>query len=381
MARVIILRALRGYPDSRVEKEAYSLSKKYDVTVFGWDREHEYKGYKESYVKVFDKTVRYIHTGIKAPIGLGFKKLLVPELRFWMSEYKYLKNNIDKYDIIHACDFDTAFIAAKIAKKYKKKVVYDIFDYYAESHQGPRVVMSLIERLDRNVIENSDAVIICSELRRQQIKAALPKQLYVIHNTPMEPNNSLGGKITKRDSKMIKLVYVGLLSKDRYLEEIAEVIESKYDIEWHVGGWGVLDNYFKNISQRCKKIIYYGELPYLKTIKLESECDIMTALYDPTIPNHKYAAPNKFYEALMLDKPLIVIKGTGMDSYVSEYGLGEVIDLNKNDFKTEFSKALDNLILRIRSGEIVLNKNRQLYESEFSWEIMEGRLYKLYDNL
>ena len=34
----------------------------------------------------------------------------------------------------------------------------------------------------------------------------------------------------------------------------------------------------------------------------------MTAIYDPNISNHYYAAPNKFYEALMLGKPLIMVK-------------------------------------------------------------------------
>jgi glycogen synthase len=44
-----------------------------------------------------------------------------------------MKNKTD-YDIVHAFDFDTGFIAAKCAKKLGKRFVYHILDYYVDSH-------------------------------------------------------------------------------------------------------------------------------------------------------------------------------------------------------------------------------------------------------
>ena len=54
--------------------------------------------------------------------------------------------------------------------------------------------------------------------------------------------------------------------------------------------------------------IGYGKLQYSQTLALESQCDIRVATYDPSIRNHKYSAPNKFYESLMLGKPIIMAK-------------------------------------------------------------------------
>ncbi len=68
--------------------------------------------------------------------------------------------------MIHACDFDTAYIAEKFARKYNKKLIYDIFDYYVDSFSVPRLLRNIIERKDKKVIENADTVLICSEKRK-----------------------------------------------------------------------------------------------------------------------------------------------------------------------------------------------------------------------
>lgn len=375
MARIVFVRALKGYPDSRLEKEIYSLSKKHSVMVFGWDRNENYLGYRQTKKEVFGKEVDFYHAGIVAPVGLGFKKLFVPMLKFWKTEYNFLKINKDEYDVIHACDFDTAFIAQKIAKRYNKKIIYDIFDYYAESHVAPEYVKKQIKKIDDKLIMSCSATIICSEKRKEQIKDVRPKMLEIIHNTPMPYETETHVKMIEGEHKRARLVYVGLLSKDRFLEDIACVIKKRNDVEWHIGGWGVLDEYFSNI--KAENITYYGKIPYVDAMELEKECDIMSAIYDPILPNHKYAAPNKFYEALMLKKPLIMLKGTGMDDYVAQNFLGEVIDLSKTSFAEGFDRALDKL-LENKDFESIGNAGYELYEKEFSWNLMENRLLNLY---
>lgn len=377
--KIIIVRSLKGYPDSRVEKEVYSLSKEYDVKVFGWDRDGEYSNPKSTMVMVFGKEIEYVHVGIKAPRGEGFKRLFRAMLCFWKMEYNYLKKNVNQFDAIHACDFDTAFVASIIARKYKKKLIYDIFDYYAESHKGPAPILRLIKHLDDSIIERADITIICSEQRREQIKDSNPREICVIHNSPISIPLKENRIILDNNDMRPSLVYVGLLSKDRYLEKITKVIARRSDIVWHVGGWGVLDEYFRNISEKYENIIYYGEVPYTKALQLESECSIMTALYDPSLQNHKYAAPNKFYEALMLGKPLIMMKNTGMDETIKTNNLGVVLECNEeDDWCDAFSNALDMLLNNRQKWDELSIKAKSIYQNEFSWDRMEERLLREY---
>lgn len=377
-SKILFLRAGYGKPDSRCEKEIYSLSKKHEAELFGWDRSADCSGVKQSKVKINDKYFLYHHVGISAPVGLGFKKMFFPLLRFWVKEWKFLLKNKDNYDAIHACDFDAAF--PLLFLKRKPSVVYDIFDYYADSHNGPRVVKNIIRKLENSIIRESDSVIICSEERIKQIYPECPQRLTVIHNSPSWSMLDGDRHDYKLSNAVSKIVYVGVLSRDRFLEEITEAIIGRSEVELHIGGFGVLDGYFSEMSKKYPNIIYYGMMAYQDALALEQQCDIMMAIYDPRTPNHKYAAPNKFYEALMLKKPLIMVRDTGMDRYVETYQLGEVIDGGAESFKEGFSRALDQLIAKKEQWAEMGERGFKLYQKQFSWDEMEKRLLKIYDD-
>lgn len=376
--RILFLRSNYGQPDSRCEKEMFCLSQKHDVEFLGWDRSCSFKGIKDTTVEIGNKSFVFHHIGIKAPLGQGFKRLFIPLLKFWIRELRYLNKNKKRYDVIHACDFDTGFPLMMLL--HKPKIVYDIYDYYADTHSAPKIIDKSIRKLETRLIRKSDAVIICNEIRKKQILPAEPEKLYIIHNSPPDIN-MLSTKCTSKSSSKIRLVYVGTLSKDRFLMEMSEVISGRDDIELHIGGIGVLESYFSQISGKFSNITFYGKMSYNDVLSLEKECDIMTATYDPRIINNRYASPNKFYESLMLKKPLIMMKNTGMDTFVEEYKLGEVIDVELENFKEGFSRALDNLISKKDQWTEMGERGFKLYNEKFSWHEMEKRLLNLYDDL
>jgi len=170
-----------------------------------------------------------------------------------------VEKNRNDYGIIHACDFDTAFISSKIAKRYNKKFIYDIFDYYVDAFNVPTLLRSIIERADHNIIKFADATIICTEKRKNQIKNSEPNKLIVIHNTPNQ-STFKGNKLALNSSK-IKIVYVGILSEGRFLKEVSEYIVSNQECEFHVGGFGNMKITLKNYQKNT--IIYSSMEKYL----------------------------------------------------------------------------------------------------------------------
>ncbi|MED1204716.1 glycosyltransferase family 4 protein [Heyndrickxia acidicola] len=373
--KVIYVRSNPVDPDSRVEKEVNSLIKLgYEVEILAWDRENSYK-VTESYLDLKSGKVKIYRFGLPGSFGGGIKRNLIPLFKFQIRLYSWLVKNKSKYDVIHACDFDTAFLSSKVAKLFKKKFVYDIFDYYVDAFSVPKFAKKIIEKIDHNVINSADAVIICSEKRKEQIKGTNPKKLLVIHNTPEDVKEDL--KDLNLNKTKIKIVYVGILSSGRFIKEIAEVIKNNKEYEFHIGGFGVFEDYFRELSQKNININFYGKLPYKKTLELEKSCDLMVAIYDPHIPNHYYAAPNKFYESLMLGKPLIMVKNTGMDYVVAKHNIGEVIEYNVRSLKD----GIDNLVKRRSDWPGMSIKMKDLYNQNYSWTMMELRLKELYGEL
>lgn len=378
--RIIFIRSNPVNPYPRLEKTANFLAVNgYEIRVLAWDRSNRYK-IKQSILRLHNSNVSIIRFGIPSVFGGGIVKNLFPLLKFQFRILKWLILNHKSYDVIHAYDFDTGYASLICASIFKKKLVYDIADYYVDAHYLQNsIIGKIIERKERCVINKADAVIICTEERKMQIIGSSPKRLEIIHNSPSR--EALVGRskssIEVCKSEKIKIVYVGILDKSRLLKEMANVIISMKNCEFHVAGYGKLENYFVRLADQNSNVYYYGRIPYTDTLCLEDECDIITAVYDPCIPNHFYAAPNKFYEALALGKPLIMVRNTGMDRLVEKYNLGEVIDFSEEGFYQGLSK-----IIKRKDEWIDISMNsKKLYYQKFSWDIMEQRIKNLYINL
>lgn len=373
--KVVFLRSNPVDPDPRVEKEVNTLIKAgHSVTIVAWDRKGNYK-IKKSEVHLRNGKVTIYRFGILANYGSGFKDNAIPLTLFQLRLIFWLLKNRKRYDLIHSCDFDTAFVSLHVGKMLKKKVIYDIFDYYIHAFNVPNVIKKIVEKRDHKLINSADGVIICSEQRTRQIKGTSPKKLVVLHNSPADI--TIESERSKLNENMTKIAYVGILSEGRLLRELANVIIKNPNLQLHIGGFGKLHDYFVSLDRNYDNIFYYGKVNYSKALELENDCDVMTALYDPRIANHYYAAPNKFYEALMLGKPLIMVKNTGMSELVTKNGIGEVIDFDENSLEN----AINNIIRYRTKWPEISSKMQSLYNNEYSWTKMESRLLDLYKNI
>lgn len=377
MKRAVLIRSNPVNPDPPVEKVAMSLlNAGYQVTIIGWDRDTNYK-LKKDIVRISDYKADVIRFGIKAQFSGGIKKNLFPLSHFLNSLRSWLKKNHDAYDILHAFDFDTGFVVAHYAKKYNKKLVYHILDYYVDSHGLRKTMLEQpIRKLENSVIDYADATIICSEKRKEQISGSNPKLMAVIHNTPASTQFQQCTLKTK-PSNRIKIVYIGILQSSRLLKEIALTVSENRNLEFHVGGFGSMDSFFIDMAEKWDNIFFYGRLSYDQTLSLENECDIMLAIYDPTIENHRFAAPNKFYESLMLGKPVIMVRGTGMSQIVEDNDIGVLIDYSKEGF----TDGINRLIERKDEWSSMEERMKALYRDQYCWDEMERRLLNLYDKL
>lgn len=365
--RIVILRSNPVDPDSRVEKEAFALSKLgYSVTILCWDRSSNHSARVD---KLHDSTIDIIRLGYKASYGEGFKNI-IPYLRFQLAMRRWLKKYRNCYDLVHACDFDTANFTISVAKKFQKHFVFDVFDFICGD--AKTLLQKIVKKRQFTIINKADATIICSEDRKNQIKGSHPKLLEIIHNSP--PDYPLKS-FESNESDKTKIVYVGILSNNRLLKEECEIIQKHKDWLFYVGGFGLHEQYFELLNNSCDNIFFLGKLPYEETLELESKADIMLAIYDPSIENHIYAAPNKFYEALMLGKPLIMIKGTGMSAEIETNDIGVLIDYSSIGFE----KGVESLIKRKDEWPKMSKKMKELYKNKYSWSTMIDRLASLYN--
>ena len=219
---------------------------------------------------------------------------------------------------------------------------------------------------------------ICTEERKAQIQNSTPKRLEIIHNTPNHSDGNEAEYFELKESKAeVKIAYVGTQCRGRCIEEMIDAIMRDERFELHIGGYGPLDDVIREADQQCERIHYYGKLPYDQTLSLEQQCDLMVALYDPEIPNHRYCAPNKLYEALMLGKPLLMCENTGWDTLFQEEMIGYLIPYSREGI----AQGLNKLYAVKDQWPAMSEAGKRLYQQRYSWETMKHRIRKIYTEI
>lgn len=379
--KILFLRTNSCAPDPRVEKEVNTLISchNYSVKLICWDRDGRKGTFSES-LMLPNGMVPVLRFGIPASWGGGMKSNFLPMLKFEWKLFWWLLIHGNEYDTIHACDLLTGLPAWLPCLLFRKKLVYDIFDYYAATQTGPQWLLKLFQKLENAVIGFADTTIICSEKRRKQITGSRPKRLAVLHNAPSEKQTALVEKRAAQiqgDGTRVRIVYVGNLVEDRFIMKALACAERLPEVEFHVGGFGILEDRVRQLAAEQENIYFYGRLAYHDVLALEQQCHIMLALYDPAVPNHVYAAPNKFYEALALGKPLIMFRGTGMAEIVEGEGLGVVCEAAEQGLYDGFMRLLQSRPEWDSMGD----RMKKMFRDKYRWEIMEQRLLSLYKEL
>jgi glycosyltransferase involved in cell wall biosynthesis len=79
-------------------------------------------------------------------------------------------------------------------------------------------------------------------------------------------------------------------------------------------------------NKDCPHIKYYGKVTYTDGLRIMYNSDIIYAMYSKKNPNHLFAAPNKYYEAMFVGKPIITTNGIIVADKVKENHFGYSID-------------------------------------------------------
>lgn len=372
---VLIIRSNPIAPDPRVEKVARTLAKSgYQVDVLSWAR---FPGLPPTETR---DGYCIIRMEILADFGTGLANL--PNLLKWQKEeFIWLLKHRQEYDIYHACDFDTVLPAFVHKILFGKKLVYDIFDFYADHlRKTPKWIKWLIRKLDLFIINASDGVILVDDARKEQIAGSQPKNLIVVYNSPEDIHIQKFAEYKEQSENeyLLTIVYVGLLQVERGLFELLNIMEKHPDWLLHLAGFGGDEQVIEQRALELSNVKYHGRIDYSRALQLGLKADVFYALYDPLNPNHKYASPNKVFEAMMLGKAILVARDTNVDKVVKAFECGLVVDYNDiHAIETGLvSLAVDKASL-IEMGK----KARMAYETDFNWESMEKRIRNLYSLL
>ena len=351
---IVATRSNAIYSSPRIEKYiSFYQMQKWDYLVIGWDRKGE--NLQRDNTIYYRKVCGYNIGGLKAA------KNRISWMFFLFKQF-YAKRKL--LTVIHACDLDTAFPACVFKLFFKKDIIvfFDVCDWFSAdiAHENKLILLSF-KLMEKFTINQTNEVILCEPERREQIPYSLKKKELILPNIPSFSNYDFL-KIDNKfefNNELIVFSYVGGLNNDRFLDELLFVAEKGF-INLLIAGFGN-----KALEEKCSKlsdlqnIKYFGKVKYEDGLNIMYNSDIIYAMYCKSNPNHFFAAPNKYYESMMLGKPIITTSGISIAKKVKDLNIGYVIDESIEDLE-----ILINSLKKDEMGKKGLNAHL-LWENQY----------------
>ncbi len=312
--------------DSRVNKYHNFFEREgLDYTIVGWDRKGE--GWQKDNYDFFQ---------YRAGEAVGGMTAVKNHFKWMCFVYRYLKQH-KEVTTIHACDLNSAFPAALYKVLHRRDVIliFDACDWFSANFASNKVLNILFGWMEKFSCKWADELIICEPERKEQIQFKLKKEPLVMRNIP-EIDTSLITEVQERyvfDNDNPTIAYMGGFAEGRFLNELLQLVETE-SFNLLIAGYGD-----KGIVEKCNElnqrdnVRYFGRVNMVDGLNMENAADVVYAMYCKVNPNHIYAAPNKYYEAMLLGKPLITTKGTLPGKKVESNGTGWAVEENIEEMR------------------------------------------------
>ncbi len=353
MGSVVFLRSQIPNADSRLQRYVSIVKEeKKPYLIIAWNREN----------KKTENEVNTILYNKIAPNGKGISNIF--SLVLWnLFLFRILWKNRKNYTYIHSIDFDTCIPAYVIAKIFRKKLIFDVYDKYADARNTPPLVAFFIDRIEKYFCIHSNKLILPDECRIKQLNISPNKErISIIENVPYTQFN-LATKEIRKDNLVFS--YVGILEeKNRGIENLLNAIAQNPSVKLHIAGGGKIESLVKEKAEKYPNIIFYGQVSSQKALEILSKSDIIVGMYYKTIKNHIYASPNKYFEHLLLGKVLLTTEGTPPGDKVKKYSTGFAIGETEADI-SNFIRNIDINIIKqysINARKIWLEKYNNYQE-------------------
>lgn len=305
---------------------------------------------------------------------------LLSTVLYTFNTLKILKKiNISK---LHVGNIDMLLIGYIYKFIFNKDlyIIYEVADLhkiiYNESKRlKDRFLKWILVVIENLLLKKVDTLLLTSPFFWEDYyKGKIPKSKYLF--LPNAPNKDIFYDIGMRnESDNIRIGFIGMV---RYIKQLEHLLEScKNDCNYfiQISGDGKERSYLEKKYLEFENIVFTGSYDYKKDINnLYNHIDLIYAVYDTNIPNVRIALPNRLYEAIVAEKPIIAAKGSKLGLMVEELEVGYTVSSqNINDVKNLLEYLKENKYDILQKKE-----NCKKIKSDYTFEKYEEILKTKY---
>lgn len=317
-------------------------------------------------------------------LKLQFKKgaLFYAELNFRLFWYLLFK----KHSVLLANDLDTLLANYWVSKLKRKELVYDSHEYFTEvpELEEGSFAKNMWLRIERNIFPKLQHVYTVCDSIADVYKEKYSVDVKVVRNIPkqnLQKNFKTREELRLPKDKKILLLQGAGINIDRGAEEMVEAM--KFLPENYlfviVGGGDVFEILKEIITKENlqEKVKIVGKVPYEELINYTFNADLGLSLDKNTNLNYQYSLPNKLFDYINYQTPVLTSNLVEIKRIVETYKVGWITNSHN-------PKEIADTVLKIFENETEYNekKNNTLRaSSELNWENEEMVLKEIYSKL
>lgn len=314
-------------------------------------------------------------------------KLLFNKGFLFYAEYSvrlFLKLLFLKKDILLSNDLDTLLPNYVISKLFNKELVYDSHELFTEipELEGRPGVKGVWQRIEQYIFPKLMRVYTVNDsiasFYHQKYKVAVQ----VIRNmAPMLVDKSVDQKLAKKikgDQKMIILQGSGL-NIDRGAEEAVAMMQYvSHAILYIIGGGDVFEKLKTQVItlNLQQKVFLKDKMPYNELMEFTKIADLGLSLDKGMNLNYEYSLPNKVFDYIQAETPLLVSNRIEIAKLVKENQIGKVVN-------THDPKELANIVNGIFSNKeqlLTWKNNLKKAALKYTWENESKKLKTIFND-
>jgi glycosyltransferase involved in cell wall biosynthesis len=239
-------------------------------------------------------------------------------------------------DLVHAMAYMGIPVGLRLGRRDGVPVVYDARDIYVNARsiaQLPRPARAFFAWIERRWARRAARVITVNE----PYAAVMAKRFgelpaVVVNGSPevdppaVKPRRFHEALDLPPDRRIV--LYHGGFSRERGIEQLIDAIRDVPNATLVLLGYGELEGWLREraAADASDRIAVLPAVPPAELIGWVASADVAAMPIQPTTLNHRLTTPNKLFEAIAADVPVVASDLPGMATIVRETGCGRLVD-------------------------------------------------------
>ena len=273
---------------------------------------------------------------------------------------KVLEKHKNEKDVVfYLFQLDVALVFKMLSRN--NRYLYEESDLM-HTYIRNAIVCKALETIDKWIIKHSLISVFTSEgFLLYHYGSNRPNNVYIVTNRLNTEIENIKKVAKSNSGEKLRIGFVGSLRYKSTIKFIDIFSKNFPQHEFHIYGEvkECCENDFKILRQypNCffhGRFINPNDLP-----QIYSGIDLVLSTYDTEYINVRYAEPNKLYEAIYFETPIIVSKGTYLETIVDKLGIGYCVNPLDMQDVVQLIKTINNISWKSKINACRLSEKRK----------------------